>query len=913
MKQLTFSAMAAARLRANKRQYLSLVLGIFLSVFLVSSLILGVYGIYLAFLQQRYELVGYVDMVVLDSPDPDPRELEELDLFESIGTIRVSGVVTDRNVYVGYYDDTAIQLVNLVPVEGRLPQEPGQIAVERSALEILEVDWSLGEQVELDITPMAGTRERRSYTVVGFLPERTEAYQLDNLGLSQLPAIVTSSGKPDFSVGHLDSHYVMGLRPSVSLNQGLDVLGDWAVEKKLYSNYFGLSVSGQQQRYSSPGNAMDANRDMYRLMLTAFALAAALVLSCGVGISGAMEGLLSQRREEIGVIRALGATRRQIRRMFGRENLILALVMAPLSLGGSCLAVWGLSRLLPGQLVFGFRLWLLAPIGIFSVLVILLAGWLPLVRSSRLMPMSVIRDTAMLRRSKALRYRKTFSPARLISTRQFRLHPTRQLGAALLVGLMLLCAGLFPPLLREYYRESTQGDYPGFHLFSHSGMFSKNHVNQYIFPSISRQSIGQLKGLPHVESVRVDRNATITAILPEVPRYAMLNWGTMDNFGMLDDAQFQEAMAFMGSSASYYEQDRETTRAQYLQFLKDQRIQGQAFDLVLITLDLDRSNLAMLESYLESGKIRPEAINAGQEVIVVAPSIWALYDDSGGYQAWSSEELAKEDPAARDAQLVAWNDVFFAGQQLPLLHLYQRETGGEIFREDANVTVGAVVSGMNTSRAQVYSTVYLITTEQGLEKMNLQLEGTTGLALYMDGALSAQQEQTLERQITAIARRTPGYSVYNQLLSFRESVQQQRQTAALVAALAFVFFAVSVGMTVSSVTRQLNSEGRTIGMLRAVGADERTILNCYSGSVTASVAGGLLVSLGLLGLFLLGYAIDLTTYHSRVSANDLEIFAIMALSICVMDAVCLAVCRFFLRLRIREIVNKSIIDNIREL
>ncbi len=913
MRQLTYSSMAAARLRANKRQYLSLVLGIFLSVFLVSSLVLGVYGIYLAFLQQRYETIGYVDMVVLDSTDPDPRELEKLEIFERIGTIRVSGVVTDRNVYLGCYDDTALQLVNLVPVEGRLPQEPGQIAVERSALEILEVEWSLGQQVELDISPMAGTRERRSYTVVGFLPERTEAYQLDNLGLSQLPAIVTSPREPGFPVGHLDNHYVMGLKDSVTLNEGLDVLRDWAIDQELYNCYFGFSISGQQQRFSDPGNVIDADRDMYRLMLTALALTAALVLSCGVGISGAMEGILSQRREEIGVIRALGATRRQIRRMFGRENLILALVLAPLSLGVSCLAVWSLSRFLPGQLVFGFRLWLLAPIGIFSILVILLAGWLPLVRSSRLMPMSVIRDTAMLRRSKGIQYKKVFSPARLISARQLRLHPTRQIGAALLVGLMLLCAGLFPPLLREYYQESAQGDYPGFQLFSHNGMLSQDHVNQYMYPSISRQSIGQLKGLPHVKSVQVDRNVTITAILPEVPRYAMLQWGTMDNFGMLNDAQFQEAMAFMGSGASHYEQERETTRAQYLQFLKDQRIQGQAFELVLITLELDRSNLAMLEGYLESGKIRPEAINAGREVIVVAPSIWALYDDSGGYWAWYGEDAAKEDPAARNAQLVAWNDAFFAGQQLPLLHLYQREAGGEIFREDANVTVGAVVSGLNASRSQAYSTVYLITTEQGLEKMNLQLEGITGLALYMDGELSAQQEQTLERQITAIARRTPGYSVYNQLLSFRENAQRQRQTAALVAALALVFFVVSVGTTVSSVTRQLNNEGRTIGMLRAVGADEKAILNCYSGSVTAAVTGGLMVSLSLLGLFLLVYAISLTTYHSHISTNDLEIFAIMALSICLMAVLCFFVCRFFLRLRIRQIVSKSIIDNIREL
>ena len=34
MKKLNYSTMAAARLRANKRQYLNLMLGIFLSIYL---------------------------------------------------------------------------------------------------------------------------------------------------------------------------------------------------------------------------------------------------------------------------------------------------------------------------------------------------------------------------------------------------------------------------------------------------------------------------------------------------------------------------------------------------------------------------------------------------------------------------------------------------------------------------------------------------------------------------------------------------------------------------------------------------------------------------------------------------------------------------------------------------------------
>ena len=76
MKKLTYSSMAAARLRANKRQYISLVLGIFLSIFLISTLVLSVYGIYQAELQKRYDKVGFLDFVILDNDSITDEDLQ---------------------------------------------------------------------------------------------------------------------------------------------------------------------------------------------------------------------------------------------------------------------------------------------------------------------------------------------------------------------------------------------------------------------------------------------------------------------------------------------------------------------------------------------------------------------------------------------------------------------------------------------------------------------------------------------------------------------------------------------------------------------------------------------------------------------------------------------------------------------
>ena len=186
MKKLTYSSMAAARLRANKRQYRSLVLGIFLSIFMISTLVFSVWGIYQAELQKRYDKVGYLDFVILDNNIVTEEEVRSFDEFGTFGHAYISCIVTDRNVYVGYYDEVGLSLMNLEPVEGRLPEAAGEIAIEASAMDVLEVSWRIGEAVELDITPVDGSPEKRSFTLVGILPERCLHLSVsDNTGLNQ--------------------------------------------------------------------------------------------------------------------------------------------------------------------------------------------------------------------------------------------------------------------------------------------------------------------------------------------------------------------------------------------------------------------------------------------------------------------------------------------------------------------------------------------------------------------------------------------------------------------------------------------------------------------------------------------------------------------------------------------------------
>ena len=911
MKMLTFSGMASARLKANKRGYLSLAIGVFLSIFLITTFVFGVYGIVNAQLHNRQEKVGVADMVVLDNEIMNDEKLMELGAFDQLGHAYMTGSVEGSSLHLGYYDSTAAELLCLSPTAGRLPENPGEIALEPSALEVLELEKAIGDTVELSIIPVDGAAEARTFTIVGFLPEKSQHLDVvDRSGINQFPAIVTAEAEPVFATGRVGIHRIMGLKDGISLGMALARWWERYMRPELVTAMYGLTVTGKHTQTYSAGEMFWADRELMELISMAAVLAGALILSCGIGISGAMEGVLSKRREEIGVLRALGATRRQIRRMYGRENLILALVISPIAMIAGCIAVWILALMMPNWVRFGVKLWLVLPIIAFSVITILLSGYLPLVRASKLMPMSVIRDTQMLRRSKKVKSRTNFSAHRLMAARQVRLNPTRQLGTSVLIGLMLLCCALLCSLIAGFRFYAIQ-DFATFRI-ADDGTSMGAYVETYARDPMSPQSIRQIKGLEHVEYIELERELPIYVELPQTPSYAKLN-SMNTQFGMLDDKTFTITMNTLGENKQWYQNNRDRERQEYLEFKETYGFEGEAFKTAIITIDPTRANLDALAEFLGEGSIDAAALDSGSTVLVYAPDIWVKQHGQGSFSFHTSLEDLENDPYEGYVSISVENDCFYVGQTLDMTQLYRTSEDGPVSRNDKTVQVGGIIKELPEKLGWVWSSTAIITTERGLEAMGLRMEELHTISVYTD-ELTLQQEENLERQLNAILRRTGGYILDNQAAEMRESVQENQRMLLMFVCIIIVFFSVAVGMIVSSVTRQLHNEGRTIGMLRAVGADEKAILGCYSGQLNAAILGGLSITGAVYILFLIFSALDaIGNPFFRIRLADiLQWAAVIGLTLAV-AAACWALSRFFLGQRIRETLKKSIIDNIREL
>ena len=147
MKQLTYSAMASARLRANKRQYLSLVIGIFLAIFLVTTLFLALQGFLLAQLEATNREVGRLDAFLLDEPSFTDQQLLSSGLYTEVGRVSVTATLEGTDTYLGFYDETAVSHMNRTLLEGKLPEAPGEIAAEQGILLILDLDGTIADTI----------------------------------------------------------------------------------------------------------------------------------------------------------------------------------------------------------------------------------------------------------------------------------------------------------------------------------------------------------------------------------------------------------------------------------------------------------------------------------------------------------------------------------------------------------------------------------------------------------------------------------------------------------------------------------------------------------------------------------------------------------------------------------------------
>lgn len=140
---------------------------------------------------------------------------------------------------------------------------------------------------------------------------------------------------------------------------------------------------------SRPSDALAAQTAVDQTLTTLLlALGGVALLVGGIGVANTMVITVLERRSEIGLRRALGATRAHVRRQFLGESVLLAGLggVGGAVLGGIVTAVFAASRDWP----FALPAWVLAGVAGATVLVGALAGAYPAARAARMPPTAAL-------------------------------------------------------------------------------------------------------------------------------------------------------------------------------------------------------------------------------------------------------------------------------------------------------------------------------------------------------------------------------------------------------------------------------------------------------------------------------------------------------------------------------------------
>lgn len=932
MKQLNINHISAASIRANSKTYVGLVIGIFLAVYLAATFSLCGYGLIKATEKEIIQRVGYTDCVLYDEPDLTDERLRESGLFTAIGHVYLKAEIKNKESYLGYADAEAAEILVQEPLEGRLPERAGEIALERSLVDKLRLEAKIGDTVTWTLLPLDGKEEERSFTIVGILRNQSSA-----LGLAgsisfvypsyEWPSAVISP-EEHFDTGNDLIHRVLRYAPLVTLNRVNGYFASAYGDPSFYA-FYGVSRSEGHVSTENP-EELDSYNYTNRV-LPLLVMGIALLLVTCIGIASAMEAVLDKKTEEIGMLRAVGATRRQIRRIFGREPWLISLVSMPGALLLAVLTCWLFSLIAPALISFRFSLWVLLPTVLLSALSILLSSALPLWRASRQLPMGVLRDTLLLRKAWTFRSRRSFSAPRLIALRQLRLRPWRQLGQALMLLFSLLMLSSIPSLFGDIeIDEILNPKVPvSFLMEPKESESTKWTYDGFAIPEspydLSDGDLAQLRAIEHVEAAERSSITKVNLVLEgEIPGYLLPYYteGELFNYSvageslnaaylLLDDSVPEPLYADIGTPGFLEYQAYNAYRSMCAAATAC-RIDGK---LLPVTVQIIESDADLSRYTAESGKIDWDALDRGEQVLVYAPECYVFpYRDASDDDLSSKSFVVSGNheeylryllQANREALGHVKNDYFYAGQTLSLSQLTTDDVQTllspsldymSMTRLQRDVTVGAVLTAGDDS-----CELRLISTIAGARALGLGAIHTSDVSVSLDGDVDRETEKAIEERLVGIASRG-NLRVRNLVELAREEQHHNTMGLFVIIAVPLLFFAVSIAMLVSSAGRAIRADVRKIGTLRAVGADNKTLLRCYSVPMLFSIGLGTVLALALARWWFFSLTVSYV-WRPALIYPFILLFAALSVLCCLAG----------LQVRLKSVLKESIVENIREL
>lgn len=892
--KLTMNMVAMGNLKHRKKHYIGLICGILLAMVFICGISFLESCMETSRQESRYRNFGKQTEIVLDAQNVDMEKVVNSgSLIEEPGYIHVTSYLwftdPEQGTAVGWLDEQAKKLYYLQIQEGRMPEVAGEIALEESALRSLAPNTKLGEEIQV-LSGSPDSPENKTYRLVGILGNRKAFLEQRKESLKQVPsAFIAEPMVPpadEALIALLNGH-------KGDMVEGKKTIYDYCDSQNIIPTFLdGFSRVGVERAASTVSLSSKLSK-----MLAA--------LSC-IAIAGAFYGDLMQRRQQIGMLRAVGATRRQILILYGREALLLALLCIPLGVAAAYFAV----KLFAVSLNLIFRPdWiLLVKGGAVSFCAVIASALIPLLAAASVPPMQAIRGSALMRqvKRKKIRSSRAFTAPGLLARRRLLFYGAQRW---LMVLVLALSTGIFSVYAEQSLFRIGENmveenyDYDihprGYTPYGDTGYINKLGLN----PFISEKQRLQCLALPDVAKVDGEAYGYAGLLLQgEIPPYLEL-WGAFLPEYNSKYATVRLEVGWNGTPEEFWKEAHKERNPNYIAAKEIGGYDQEIVNMPVFGYSMDL--LKQLSSNVTEGEIRPEKLRSGEEVILcapkkigyihyqIAPNVvkTGVFDLTEG--SHSIAKVTERDRSHLAAQAVS---PFSVGDTLKLSVLYDHGEG-IIRRTDKEVTIGAIIDCYGLLNGSSGPAVF--TTVENLNQLGGEFEYKK---IYV--TLKEECTQTIDMEMQKTFESLfPGKMIRSTYEVNQYSKERLRNEKISMAALFAVFLAASAGIISNHMTARIREGKRTIGTLRAVGADQSTLVRSYLNEILIICLSG--TALGLAGFLIYEWICIRLDYGYGRGFNCIPaIILIGFVFIC---------CCVNLWIQVKKVSKYSIVENIREL
>ena len=224
--KLTMNKIMLSNIKSHKKQYVLLLISFIVIAMLSSTIILSGFSYKESLRAYMDKRIGSQDVILDNAQLFNLENKEYKKIIKEYGYAHITGLGytekagEENGALMAWFDSKSLDMSKSSIVEGRLPSQKGEIAIEKNVLYKLDSSKKLGDKIELNVKipdskDYLPEEEVREYKIVGILFGQSDyiGQNITNEGLEfDYPGIIVSS-KEQNTIGNERTMAFINFRP----------------------------------------------------------------------------------------------------------------------------------------------------------------------------------------------------------------------------------------------------------------------------------------------------------------------------------------------------------------------------------------------------------------------------------------------------------------------------------------------------------------------------------------------------------------------------------------------------------------------------------------------------------------------------------------------------------------------------